>query len=232
MGFLAYEFKKVIKAFPIAWQRATSWHPDFKRLRVYGKAFFYSMGFGLSMIVLTALFTSLLAISISGLPLSENDVAFILGGSLGALILALSFSFANAQGVVQGSKFSQQEELLKLKREALKYNPVTICIWYIPRLLTKGIWYLISHTPAGLWVFGHGIIITSLFFWQVFLIIHKDERLLCILGSAAGVMVGYYWIDNPLIGALIGGLFASLFGATSYEFFTKRLIPRLVPIKS
>ncbi|RJO59682.1 hypothetical protein C4546_01175 [Candidatus Parcubacteria bacterium] len=56
----------------------------------------------------------------------------------------------------------------------------------------------------------------------LFKTIHSDMRLLCGIDAALGALIGFYF-ENPVLGAVIGGLI----GVLNYELISKRLL-RLV----
>lgn len=89
------------------------------------------------------------------------------------------------------------ENVLRTLR--LYSNPTAVLCYWLPRGVILSLTFL------------------SVFFWKLFRLVHSDRRLLCGLDAATGAAAGTYF-HNPLVGALVGGLF----GLLNYELVSKR----------
>ena len=129
--------------------------------------------------------------------------------------------------LIRGDKEVFQKELGEIKGFAKMFNPFFIFFWYTPKYLLLGVWYLFK----GIWwLVRRGIpgaaVVIARFSWHLFKLIHSDERLLCGIDAAIGVLIGYF-TGNALIGALLGGLF----GVLNFEIMSKRVL-KVVPMHS
>jgi hypothetical protein len=79
-----------------------------------------------------------------------------------------------------------KDTIKSILKMALLTNIIAVCFYWLPR----GLLFVIKNTP--------------LFIKTLFITIHSDIRLLCGIDSALGALAGYY-LQNALIGALIGG---------------------------
>ncbi len=216
-GYLAYDFRRVIEAIPKAWAAATSWRPNWARVRLYPKLVLY----------LTILFSSIWPLLFL-LPLKERAITVSLAFSIFQILVSLIYlsliiGIIGAAVVVWDLKEDEEKRLSRLIRHC---NFFTIYFWYIPRFTLVAIWWilrkiawLVVHIPDGLRVIGR-------FVWALFRTIHSDERLLCGVDAAIGAGIGYL-AGNALIGALAGGVI----GVVNYELISKRLL-NLVPIRN
>lgn len=125
----------------------------------------------------------------------------------------------------------KKRDVAQLKEIAVYANPFRVCFYYIPKLLFYWL-------PIGLFRLGHLLLRLALqglasvitfvvtFVVTLFKTIHSDIRVLCAIDSAIGAAIGFFFV-NPIIGAVVGGLF----GWLNYEVVSKRWL-KLVPVKT
>jgi len=84
-----------------------------------------------------------------------------------------------------------------------------------------------------------GVILLAKFSWTLFKLIHSQERLICGVDSALGVLAAYFLFVNGAhsigeICAIIlsGGLLGAVLGVVNFELVSKRLLAKYVTIKS
>ncbi len=110
---------------------------------------------------------------------------------------------------------SAQDTVDHLSKGAFRSNPFIVILYWVPR----GIWYVVSTSPN--WVPKLARFMRT-FGWNMFVQIHSRERVICLVDSAIGTVIGYM-SGYALIGACAG----AVLGIINYELVTKRwLIPR------
>ena len=85
--------------------------------------------------------------------------------------------------------------------------------------------YVPKYAPKVLPMLWIVICKIGLFVKTVFILIHSEERLLCMIDAVIGAGIGYSF-ESALIGALVGGII----GVLNFEILSKRIL-HLVPAK-
>ena len=180
VGYLFYEFKKVLQAIPKAYRAVT-------RIQFYPRNFGKSLLGGLSM--------TLWLVSIFGLfGLTTTNTA-----NLVMLLIAFS-SLATFAGLLTGFVFGFQKKISKEDKKIVegfwRYNILFVCFYHLPIWTVKGIIYLVSRTPKFIWkvivALGKAIIILTRFIKTLFIMIHSEIRLLCGIDAMIGAVIGYF----------------------------------------
>jgi len=247
-GYIGYDFMAIVRAIPIAWKKTIAslraicawfnkllgWRPN--KLR-FANAFWGGilmaniiLDMGSSIIGGCCLFKS-------SLDRTDAIVAFSGLFALLLIILPLTIAFTEYTSSVPPTP----EEIEKRKRMArrsilpillalLVYNLAKFLLWAIPR---------IPHgTMITLHVIGKAGALMAraipLFFWNLFLLIHRKERTICAIDGAIGGVLSFIYIaplaqtmPQQLLAIAFGGLIGIGLGVLNYELVTKRwLIPR------
>lgn len=216
VGYLSYEFKKVVQAVPKAWNAVKGWKPNKERWKT-GWIMFWAL----------ASFISTILLAFSFLLLVET-AAWV--------FLAVGFCFLFPLWLVMIVAIVGNMEMKRIEgeREAAKdmfknLNPIKVYFYYLPKFIIlgllyffKGTIYIFVRTPK---FFRKTIVILWRFIKTLFIMIHSEIRLLCGIDAAIGAAIGYI-AGSVLIGAISGGLF----GALNYEILSKRIL-HLVPSK-
>ena len=213
VGFLSYEFKAVIIACKNAWKavigiRITKeqWQKFENHLKLYFQDWFSSTMGLYGTIVIGVMLV---------LCLTDTKYNWVGVGMVMAFFFLCSFLTAYLLFELDVDK--------KTRKSLLRWNPVRIYCWIVPKYIFLGVVYLIKHTPK----FIAEIVKTILRFTKhVFIEIHSEIRLLCGIDAAIGVCIGFFTGGN----ALIGGIAGAIFGGLNYEIISKRIL-HLVPIK-
>ena len=213
VGYLAYEFKAVIRACKTAWQaviriRITRGQRQRfgKYQKMYFRAWFSLFVCDSNVAIGMGLLFSLVALLFG---LADKDI----GWSIFKFAIACTSGFITLLSLVMciPGAFDEQVE-----KQLLHYNPVRVYLWIVPQYIFFGIVWFIKRVPR----FIVGVAkTTAKLVKHVFVEIHSDERLLCGIDSALGVVAG--WIAGN---ALIGGLAGGLFGILNYEIVSKRIL--------
>jgi hypothetical protein len=209
VGYLAYEFEKVIAAAPVAWERTINrnwnWHPDRGWWRAYFKRV---ISIGNMMANIT--------VAIFGIALWQvrGDAVFRQGGfSVMAIYFVMGYVTSLAIALDSGNGIPNA------------VNPVRFYCWSTPKFI------IFTILPAIPEIFGAllalaGTILGAIktFLVALYRLTHSELRLLCGLDAAIGVAVGHYF-GNVIAGAIIGGFW----GVLNFELVSIRWL-KLAPV--
>lgn len=207
VGYLSYEFKAVIAAIPMAWRVATTQAQRITWAKTWE-----------TITLIIAFLTT--AVTMMTPPILVTWFAFAVHNDYQGLaavgMLGIMFSTVGS-GVFAGTQIL--EKRMGLGRFILRYNILTAYAYILAQLL---LWAarVVMRIPIAI---GVAAIVGGKFFWNLFIEVHSDIRLLCGLDAALGAAVGYYF-GNALIGALVGGVF----GVVNYKVISEWWL-RLVP---
>jgi len=201
---ILYYWKNVFEAIPIAY-RATA-NISFPKLyfNMIGQIVIFLLNF-------TTWFIAFMLIIIK-----EDPTQIILGMCGGLLfvffLLSLMFYW----------EFKEQEwesisTLKSLRGVNYYFCPPILFFWHLPR----GIVFVVRRTPSYVVYFFY-------YLWNLFLQIHLEPGVPCIVDALLGACVGYF-AGSAIAGALIGGVFGVFNYLVVTEFCLKRL--KLIPIK-
>lgn len=220
LGYLAYDFKAVIKAAPKAWNAVATWHPNFRN---FGRSF-------LTGIALSLWFSSFLGMMSLMEGFKESKILFTVSLVVFlsvSLIIAISFLFRR-----------DMSEVGKDVCETFwKWNIVFTCFYHLPIRLPKAIAWLkkeivpiIPQIPGFLKriLLAPVQLMKILFRFVKTLIIriHRDERLVCMFDVMLGIVIFYFW-GNLILSAICGGLLAVL----NWQIISVRIL-HLAPSKT
>jgi hypothetical protein len=218
-GYISYDFREIIRAIPIAWRLTVGFRPT--QFQKYFVLFMLSMASNLFFFATVGMMID----SRKMIPAQwdiKSSLGFLLLYSFitlfAAVFKAASMNFKFIEGEEETSDIPAENlRLMKFLAcymsplAALFYWPVRAAYWTF-----KKIWEVVLRTPR--------IALTAYAFAKTVLVItHSEIRLLCLLDSAVGAAIGWYF-SNALIGAFAGGIF----GVLNYEIFSKRVF-KLVP---
>lgn len=219
VGYISYEFKKVVMAIPTAWRKASGWQPDQEWWREYCRCIFGSIGF-----------TYTIMIPVLG-PLlwfyPEVDLPERINSTI------LYFGTTSLIGIFFGALLPLGFATEEMSEQVPYLNPFRIYFWLLPKWTLKGGWWFLKESPffltATFWdIVAVTIVATEFtvrFGKALFREIHSDLRILCGLDAAIGTVIGYF-AGNAIIGAVAGGLW----GALNFEILSIRVL-KLVPIE-
>ncbi|RJQ14565.1 hypothetical protein C4553_00635 [Candidatus Parcubacteria bacterium] len=231
IGYLAYEFNKVIAAVPKAWNKMRNsfpklWNemrtlrPDAVFWRAWGKAYLNLAGDLLTIVGFP--FASLLTIMLWGNP---NPIVFLFP------LITLGFPLFFALFITPHGNVHTLKETFRAGG-LFNLSPFRVYFWILPKfflyLVPRAVFY---HLPRFLWqkrnVIASGLIgfihAVAIFSATWFRLIHSEIRLLCGVDGAIGAAIGFYFGN-----ALIGGLAGALWGVLNYEILSIRVL-KLVP---
>jgi len=215
VAYLTYEFKIVLGAAPMAWQKAKAiagWRPKTNKENWTRNA------------VALAAILSIYSIAVPFIAIIELDM--VLRNPMPFLLMALGIPVVFALGLypIMAMDGVSDEELKKFKL-FFRYNLFSVYFWFLPKYLILGICKL----AVGAWraIKLAPVVFTTVFVfcWQLFLAIHSDERLLVAVAAAVGCAIGYFY-GSALVGAFSGGIF----GILNFEILSKRAL-KLVPTR-
>ncbi|MFZ5365138.1 MAG: hypothetical protein ACOZBH_02995 [Patescibacteria group bacterium] len=214
IGYLSYEFKKVVAAIPKAWRAASNWTPN----RLFWKTYLAVGGY-----IFHLAFASLMVCLIMTTPGSNLHVWITLSA-----VAAIFFGVTLGAGVVGECSDEQLQAILKLSKKLyLNYNVVSVTVLLAYHLIIS-----IRYVPRAVWVamrsVGRAGMVLGRFFKHLFLFIHSEIRLLCAIDSLCGVISGYLisraYSLSLLAGVLVGMAAGALLGLVNYQLVSVRVL--------
>ena len=224
VGYIFYDFQQVLRAIRYAWGIVK---PDIQLIRA-------KILFLLAFLLLSVSLTIFCSLIMGILWLFNASSDTILGFSTVCLLFLFSILgsglIVSFFGVVLCGKDNTANNFIRVSGELMLTNPVNVYCRLLPRAIrwVSLIFYVfLCSFIAGLPNFARTVVqfavCVGLFFGNVFVFIHSDEKLLCGVDTAMGVTIGYF-TGNALIGAIAGGLI----GVVNFELISKRLL-HLIP---
>jgi hypothetical protein len=221
IGYLSFEFKKVVTAIPAAWGKATVWWRTGTKVTPKNMAIVWLglMMMNANFVILTAIIDRLPGPHTKPLSLQES-LSLLMW--MAVLYVPIAFFWTRLNPELQVSM-----GWLSIRRG----NPFAVWIYYplkaIFYWLPKGIVWTVPHIPGAL-------VASQQFLWKIiatifhfvkflFLEIHSDLRILCAVDAAVGACIGYL-AGSALIGGVVGGIF----GVLNYVVVSKKILG-LVP---
>ncbi|MBN2458724.1 hypothetical protein JXB28_00410 [Candidatus Woesearchaeota archaeon] len=219
-GYLAYDFKQVKAAVKAAWKQIISFKFNKENWRGRFLELLACHNMVLSMIIgIWILFAAILLIigaitntapKIASLTITVFVVFYPLGFVFTSIFMIL------AQQKTEGSSFFGKAEHQDISREFIKrFNPFRFYILSFPKLFTKWI-------PRAAVKVAKFFAIIFKFVKKVFVLIHSDERLICMSYAAAGVLIGYIIPGGSALKLFIGAVVGGLTGFGAYELLFKK----------
>lgn len=217
VGYLAYEWREVVRAVGAAFEAVSGWRPpkpNTGRIRLY----FATVMNGEVMVLLLLFFGLPFVVALYIIPspvLSIKDellLAFWTGVVTWGLtqIGVLGVSYEEVEAVPDSMVKKRARVLGKLwkRRMAMLPRAIILCWWMLVKVIAK--------------VVAKSCRLTCRFGWELFIRIHSEMRLLCGTDAMLGAIVGYF-AGSAIIGAVTGGLL----GVANYALVTERwLRPR------
>src|SRR3989344_3356950 len=207
VGYLSFEVERIARAVKQASRELSQWRPNTD----YWKHEGFLMVVTLSQLTLSlAVLYVLLRPNnyLEELPLFMTPIVLLMvvGGTFGTVfgLAFLTIVIVSLRGADEVDKEILRSENSDILIRALFLNPIGIML-YPSILFLRNFRSCISTAIRFLYVFYKEI--------------HSDIRLLCGIDAAIGVGIGY-WYGNPLIGAVVGGIW----GVFNYEIVSKRLL--------
>ena len=218
VSYLDYEFKTVLRAIPVAWNRTTGWRPDKEWWRLY----FTALPASISMTANLCIIMMLLFFVVSN---GDRDAFFEFTCIIWAIGIAY-FAGINCLFILPHGE-GKRPTPAKVRSDLAifyKFNPFYLYLWFIPKHALKGAWWVIKRIPKA-------VAVTLTFvvkFTKNFLrIIHSELRLLCLIYGGIGAIAGTL-IADTLTGTFVGALAGGVLGVISFEAIFKRIL-HLVP---
>jgi hypothetical protein len=232
VGYLSYEWREVLNAIPRAYRTTT----NFRFPQYYLKTIFCCIG---QIFVLMSWIPTIVSLLCIHEPwkvfLHDCILCFTITGLLVSLFAVCGAIdvFIKFRKYPKNSVYEYKEELSSIKGVFYwAFPPMTIC-WHLP----QGIIFLVKQLPAfTVWFFWGCVSVAkewgsfcAKFFWNLFLQIHSEMRILCGVDAMLGACVGYF-AGSAIVGALAGGVFGVFNYLIVTELCLKRL--KLIPIKN
>ena len=202
VSYLAYDFKGFLTAIPQVWRETVD-----------------EIGNLVPVFAIAAIVASntLVVIGVGVLNFSAETTDFL--RSMLAIILVAGMMTNIFRIIIEDEKSNVQNSLQTKSISVIKWlNPFTnlfVGVPYLIFVIGKGVVFLLALLPR--------------FIWNVFVLIHSELRLLCLLDGGLGAVVGTL-IASTLAGMLVGALAGGIFGVLNFEIVSKRIL-KLVPSK-
>lgn len=113
------------------------------------------------------------------------------------------------------------QQVAGLRKIALRGNPVVVLGYYLPLGVFKLTVFILRHLLRFLfWSLPRFLL---RFIWHLFVLVHSQERLICMIDAMIGMVVAGQLLDiNQWTARLLGALIGGLFGVFNYEVIAKR----------
>lgn len=236
-GYLSYEFNNLVRAVKtvLTEELRSETHSKF----VAGLS---QLGYSLSLVTsgivifvaTLALFAFLIMIlGVTNIPkpgagkIQEGLVAM---GFVSIVIISIAVAVA---GILYAEDFAEEKlgiaEYNKSSKEnrslSLAINPITTIFFWIPLLMLVGLWKILVGIYRIIGITPPALKVMKNLAKKIFIMIHCEIRILCLLDSAIGAAVGYF-VGNAIVGALAGGIL----GVVNFELVSKKWL-KVVPDK-
>ena len=202
VSYLAYDFRGVLAAIPQAWR---------KTVDGLSVAFLVFLVFAIVVANALAIVGGAKALNLF-LNLSQEMTEWLevtLAFTLMAGLMTNVFRM-----VAKDSDFDRPREAsIFIIKQLNPFANLLIGVPYLIFIVAKGVVLLLTLLPR--------------FTWNVFVLIHSELRLLCLLYGGLGAVAGTL-IAGTLAGTLVGALAGGIFGVLNFEIVSKRLL-KLVP---
>ena len=191
IGYLSYDFREVLLVIKIAWRTTIRWRPEWKLIVKHS---FWMYIFSLNFVPI-----GIGLVVLSGEKLSVIALDLMIKMCLGITGFIVVYSFVFVEGM---KKREGKDHIIIEYIETLQsLTPFHVFLIYVPKYVPK--------------LCRKGVV----FIKEVIVLVHSDIRLLCGFDAAIGTAVGYY-MGNPIIGMLGGGLI----GILNYEVVSKKVL--------
>lgn len=208
-GLLAYivcDYQAVLHTIPVAWRQAVR-RRNRMRLRVFARNF----------LTATILYSSFWPIGVvllyyvAEMSFLRSLMTFTIALSCASVLLAcLAYS---PRRPVKGSK--------DFAKECRRFHLLWVYGYFIPWLIGQAVWQTVRFVPR----FAVGImdaivaavIVCARFIRHLFVLIHSELRLMCLVDTALGVLIGY-----PFGHPIAGGIAAVCLGAVNHYLIARR----------
>jgi hypothetical protein len=226
VGYLAYDFKKVLAAIKLTWKQVMKLKLNKDNWR--GRRLTALLMFNIMLITIIGILLLVTIISLAVTAFNDPHnvpknfiptMLMILASGAGFMIFIVPIFFI-VQQIFSGSKsFGDAEEQNFLRTYIRRSNPLRIYFVLLPKLIFKEVPIFLFDMVKALYKL---FLLLFKFVKKVFVLIHSDERLICMSYASAGALIGYVipgtGVLKLIIGAVVGG--ASGFGA--YELLFKK----------
>jgi len=223
-GYLAYEIHRIPRAVKNGFEQILNFRPDYKMIRRFFLAYLggLSISYTFSIICCIGLLNTNTAIN------SEEIVLFSviylpLFLSVCALLAILAATLPPNEQTDENIRVIRESHR-RLRMVAIKYlNPLAFpftIIYLIVKSITKNHLRIISFIKKSLLFMVIGFWLKLYFLLKfIFIQIHSDVRVICMIGAAIGSIIGYIF-QNPILGAIVGGIM----GILSYQIISVRIL--------
>lgn len=221
VGYLSYEFNVVIAATRRAWREVTSWCFDSELSKRDFWLFFWN--FNAAITIVTALIMFFTSVAVGILLLAETGTEEMMPGLIklrenwDSVVLGVTFIILIVALIPYAAE--KNDDWSDGFDEIKRFNPFSVYCYYLP----LGLWWCLKKTPFVLLLAAKGlkllIILAALFIARVFVLIHSDIRLLCMIDAMIGTAVGHF-MGSAVIGMLAGGIV----GVLNYVIVSRRIL--------
>jgi len=209
IGYLSYEWRAVVRAFPAAWRAARGWQlqlpSDFWLMFALNTGVFLSVLIDMISIVMLPVFAGALVNGDID-SFSSSFLIFVIGILTAVTVIALSFGFWDAMSRNVEGEYRVLRDVVRARHVMRIVFPPFFFLWHSPRFILLGV-------IKGAHAMGKMIIrlprfarFLRRFSWELFVRIHSERRLLRSVDIMLGTAVGYF-AGSALVGAAIGGIF-------------------------
>lgn len=211
VGYLSYEFKKVVEAVSYIWRTtcAFDWNRAARATRkkiwaISLIASFWMLWMNLSFALI---FFLLYLCNTLKTPVVLSQIASV------GFVASAFFTLVLFPALSPSSFWCKSDDVVKEGFLMWKtYHPFKVFFYWIPLGIYKTGPFVIPRVSRA-------VVLTGRLIKNLFILIHSDERLLCGVDAAIGTAIGYF-LGSAFLGAVAGGIL----GVLNYELVSKRLL--------
>ena len=210
VGYLSYEFKKVLEAGTYVWRTtcAFDWNRAARatRKKIWAISLVASFWILCMILFFSLIFFLLYLCNTLKTPVVLSEIVSVVF-VVSTFLALLSFP-ALTPSIWGKSDDAIKEGFLRWKT----YHPFKVFFYWIPLGIYKT-------GPFVILQVSRVVALTGRLIKNLFILIHSDERLLCGVDAAIGAAIGYF-LGSAFLGAVVGGIL----GVLNYELVSKRLL--------
>lgn len=227
-SYLACDCEGAVRAVPRAWSHACQaakgvihWQPSAAMkiaLKTFPVIFYYCLAYA-GWITLAAAVIAPFAPK----PQGFSPILFGAGCTFLLTLLICMIECLNIAFMTNASAKARavRSDVITIGRDL---NPATVLLYYLPRAIYKGACW----TPTILRQFGQfGQAIVRLliiFVWQLYVLIHTQLRLICLLDSV--IFIGGFYFTHSIPFAFLAATLGAIWGVINYVVIAPRIVPR------
>jgi hypothetical protein len=207
-GYIAYDVKAFARGVSSAYRAAAGWHPTKTGLATTG----WALATYLTVTFWVCIGLQIVEI-IRGAYYPSSHIYFDLFQMKSWIAYALiAVGFNLPSGITMlffgGYRTDKKKEAEEFRDAATSLFPPVVLFWKLPYGLMRLFFFIL---PPLAWKATVALVkFSGRFGWELWIRIHSNNRVTCLMGASIGVFVNGRTTTNMFVGAIVGGLFGVL----------------------